>query len=151
MQDPNLDNRRTFYSAMYRMLQFPRMFYEIDANGQAVHYSPYDGQVHAGFMYTDNGFWDTWRAVFPFFALMYPERDSEIMQGLVNTYKEGGWLPEWASPGYRDVMIGSNSANIIADAYINGVRGFDAETLYAADGQERDHRQGPPADKPRAT
>lgn len=147
VEDPNLDNRRTFYSALYRMLQFPRMFYEIDAAGKPVHYSPYDGKVHAGFMYTDNGFWDTWRAVFPFFAMMYPERDSEMMQGLVNTVKEGGWLPEWASPGYRDVMIGSNSANIIADAYANGVRGFDAETLYKAMVKNATTSAGRPTDK----
>nr|WP_245662001.1 GH92 family glycosyl hydrolase [Sphingomonas pruni] len=147
VEDPNLDNRRTFYSALYRMLQFPRMFYEIDAKGKPVHYSPYDGKVHAGFMYTDNGFWDTWRAVFPFFAMMYPERDGEMMQGLVNTVKEGGWLPEWASPGYRDVMIGSNSANIIADAYANGVRGFDAETLYQAMVKNATTSAGRPTDK----
>lgn len=147
VEDPNLDNRRTFYSALYRMLQFPRMFYEIDARGKPVHYSPYDGKVHAGFMYTDNGFWDTWRAVFPFFAMMYPERDSEMMQGLVNTVNEGGWLPEWASPGYRDVMIGSNSANIIADAYANGVRGFDAETLYKAMVKNATTSAGRPTDK----
>ena len=132
VDDPDLDNRRTFYSALYRMLLFPRMFHEIDAAGRQVHYSPYDGRVHPGPMFTDNGFWDTWRAVFPFFALMYPTLDREIMQGLANAYREGGWLPEWASPGYRDVMIGSNSANIIADAYLNGVRGFDVETLYEA-------------------
>src|SRR3546814_14411354 len=83
------------------MLQFPRTFYEKDANGKIVHYSPYDGKVHDGYMFTDNGFWDTWRAVFPFFALMYPERDSQFKPGLVNTYKQGGWLPEWASTGYR--------------------------------------------------
>ena len=147
VEDPDLDNRRTFYSALYRMLQFPRMFYEIDGKGKPVHYSPYDGKVHAGFMYTDNGFWDTWRAVFPFFAMMYPERDSEMMQGLVNTVKEGGWLPEWASPGYRDVMIGSNSANIIADAYANGVRGFDAETLYQAMVKNATTSAGRPTDK----
>lgn len=147
VEDPNIDNRRTFYSALYRMLQFPRMFYEIGADGKPVHYSPYDGKVHAGYLYTDNGFWDTWRAVFPFFALMYPERDSEIMQGLVNTYKEGGWLPEWASPGYRDVMIGSNSANLIADAYINGVRGFDVNTLYEAMVKNATTSQGRPTDK----
>jgi predicted alpha-1,2-mannosidase len=147
VEDPNLDNRRTFYSALYRMLQFPRMFYEIDAQGKPVHYSPYDGKVHAGFLYTDNGFWDTWRAVFPFFAMMYPERDSEMMQGLVNTVKEGGWLPEWASPGYRDVMIGSNSANIIADAYANGVRGFDVETLYKAMVKNATTSAGRPTDK----
>jgi len=147
VEDPSLDNRRTFYSALYRMLQFPRMFYEIDAAGKPVHYSPYDGKVHAGFLYTDNGFWDTWRAVFPFFAMMYPDRDSEMMQGLVNTVKEGGWLPEWASPGYRDVMIGSNSANIIADAYANGVRGFDAETLYKAMVKNATTSAGRPTDK----
>ncbi|MEG8056474.1 GH92 family glycosyl hydrolase [Sphingomonas sp. 22L2VL55-3] len=145
--DPNLDNRRIFYSALYRMLQFPRMFHEVDAKGQTVHYSPYDGKVHPGFLYTDNGFWDTWRAVFPFFALMYPERDSEIMQGLVNTYKESGWLPEWASPGHRDVMIGSNSANLIADAYLNGVRGFDVETLYEAMVKNATTSQGRPVDR----
>ena len=147
VNDPNEDNRRTFYSALYRMLQFPREFFEKDASGKIVHYSPYDGKVHEGYLYTDNGFWDTWRAVFPFFALMYPERDSQIMQGLVNTYKEGGWLPEWASPGYRDVMIGSNSANLIADAYINGVRGFDAETLYEAMIKNATTSEGRPKDK----
>lgn len=144
--DPNIDNRRTFYSALYRMMLFPRMFHEIDARGQVVHYSPYDGKVHAGYMFTDNGFWDTWRAVFPFFALMYPELDSQIMQGLVNTYKESGWLPEWASPGHRSVMIGSNSANIIADAYANGVRGFDAETLYQAMVKNATTSEGRPRD-----
>ncbi len=147
VSDPDIDNRRTFYSALYRMLQFPRMFHEVDAKGQTVHYSPYDGKVHPGFLYTDNGFWDTWRAVFPFFALMYPERDSEIMQGLVNTYKESGWLPEWASPGHRDVMIGSNSANLIADAYLNGVRGFDVETLYEAMVKNATTSKGRPVDK----
>jgi len=126
------DDIKTFYSALYRVLLFPRRFYETDASGQTVHYSPYNGQVLAGKMFTDNGFWDTFRAVFPFFHLMYPELASDIMQGLVNTYKESGWLPEWASPGHRDVMIGSNSAVIIADAYAKGIRGFDIDTLYQA-------------------
>ncbi len=147
VNDPNEENRRTFYSALYRMLQFPRIFFEKDASGKIVHYSPYDGKVHPGYLYTDNGFWDTWRAVFPFFALMYPDLDSRIMQGLVNTYEEGGWLPEWASPGYRDVMIGSNSANLIADAYINGVRGFDVETLYEAMIKNATTSEGRPRDK----
>ncbi len=145
--DPDAEKIRTFYSALYRMLQFPRTFYEKDASGKIVHYSPYDGKVHDGYMFTDNGFWDTWRAVFPFFALMYPERDSQFMQGLVNTYKQGGWLPEWASPGYRNVMIGSNSANLIADAYYNGVRGFDVETLYEAMIKNATTSEGRPRDK----
>src|SRR3546814_20522940 len=112
------------------MLQFPRAFYEEDATGKIVHYSPYDGKVHAGYMFTDNGFWDTWRAVFPFFALMYPDLDSRIMQGLVNTYKEGGWIPEWASPGYTNGMNGPNSANLNAASNITRRRGIEPETLH---------------------
>lgn len=126
------DQYRTFYTALYRTMLFPRKFYEINSKDEIVHYSPYNGKVEKGYMFTDNGFWDTFRAVFPFFTLMYPELDSQIMAGLVNTYKESGWLPEWASPGHRDCMIGSNSAAIITDAYLKGIRGYDIETLYEA-------------------
>ncbi|MBO9154956.1 GH92 family glycosyl hydrolase [Chitinophaga sp. GCM10012297] len=124
------DQVRTFYSCLYRVLLFPRKFYEYDAGNRIVHYSPYNGQVLPGYMFTDNGFWDTFRAVFPFFTLMYPELNSHIMEGLANTYKESGWLPEWASPGHRDCMIGSNSASLIADSYLKGIRGYDIEALY---------------------
>jgi predicted alpha-1,2-mannosidase len=122
----------TFYTALYRTLLFPRKFYELDKDGNVLHYSPYNGMILPGYMYTDNGFWDTFRAVFPFFTLLYPEHDARVMEGLVNTYKESGWLPEWASPGHRNCMIGSNSASLIADAYIKGIRGFDINTLYEA-------------------
>ncbi len=122
----------TFYSALYRTLLYPRKFYEFDKDNKMVHYSPYNGKVLPGYMFTDNGFWDTFRAVFPFFTLMYPEQNSNIMKGLVNTYKESGWLPEWATPGHRDCMIGSNSASIIADSYLKGIRGYDINTLYEA-------------------
>ncbi|WP_207785424.1 GH92 family glycosyl hydrolase [Flagellimonas aquimarina] len=128
----NIDHLRTFYSCLYRVLLFPRKFYEFDANNQVAHYSPYNGQVLPGYMFTDNGFWDTFRAVFPFFNMMYPELNSNIMEGLANTYKESGWLPEWASPGHRDCMIGSNSAPIIADAHLTGVTGFDKDLLLEA-------------------
>lgn len=144
--DSDIDNRKTFYSALYRMLLFPRPLHEITADGKTVHYSPYNGKVEDGYLYTDNGFWDTWRAVFPFFALMYPDFDSKVMQGLVNTYEESGWLPEWASPGHRNVMIGSNSAILIADAYLNGVRGFDVEKLYEAMVKNATTSEGRPRD-----
>lgn len=127
-----IDQRRIFYSTLYRVLLFPRKFYELDAKDQVVHYSPYNGEVLPGYMFTDNGFWDTFRAVFPFFTLMYPELNSHIMEGLANAYKESGWLPEWASPGHRGCMIGSNSAVNIADSYLKGIRGYDIETLYEA-------------------
>lgn len=126
------DQLRTFYTALYRTMLFPRKFYEWDKNDKIVHYSPYNGKVFDGYMFTDNGFWDTFRAVFPFFTLVFPEMNSQMMAGLVNTYKESGWLPEWASPGHRDCMIGSNSAAIIADSYLKGIRGYDMETLYEA-------------------
>jgi len=132
IEDDNIDNLRTFYSSLYRVLLFPRSFYEFNADNKIVHYSPYNGKVLPGYMFTDNGFWDTFRAVFPFFNMMYPEQNGKIMQGLANTYKESGWLPEWASPGHRDVMIGSNSAVIIADAFLKGVKNMDSEILLEA-------------------
>jgi len=126
------DQQRTFYSCLYRMILFPRQFFEINAKNEIVHYSPYNGEVLPGYMFTDNGFWDTFRALFPFTTLMYPDINSHIMEGLANTYKESGWLPEWASPGHRDCMIGSNSASLISDSYNKGIRGYDIETLYQA-------------------
>lgn len=120
VETKSTDNLKVFYSNLYRTLLFPRKFYEITKAGETVHYSPYNGKIEQGYMFTDNGFWDTFRAVFPFFNMMYPQLTSHIMEGLANTYKESGWLPEWASPGHRDCMIGSNSAIIIADAYLKG-------------------------------
>ena len=128
----NLDQKRTFYSTLYRSTLFPRKFYEIDVSGNVVHYSPYNGQVLPGYMYTDTGFWDTFRALFPLLNLVYPSVNQEIQEGLVNTYKESGFLPEWASPGHRGIMIGNNSASVVADAYLKGLRGYDIETLYEA-------------------
>ncbi|MFN2335711.1 MAG: GH92 family glycosyl hydrolase [Bacteroidales bacterium] len=126
------DQLRTFYSTLYRTMLFPRMFYEYDAEGNIVHYSPYNGQVLPGRLFTDNGFWDTFRAAMPLITLLYPEMSSHIMEGLVNAYLESGWLPEWASPGHRNCMIGSNSASLIADAYLKGIRGYEIDTLWNA-------------------
>ena len=119
-----VDQIKTFYSCLYRMLQFPRKFYEFDVNNKMVHYSPYNGKLEEGYLFTDTGFWDTFRSLFPFLTLMYPEMDGHIMEGLANTYKESGWLPEWANPGHRRTMIGSNSASVISDAYLKGIRGL---------------------------
>jgi len=126
------DQVRTFYSCFYRTILFPRKFYEINGKNEIIHYSPYNGETLPGYMFTDNGFWDTFRALFPFLTLMYPDINSQVMQGLANTYLESGWLPEWASPGHRDCMIGSNSASLIADSYLKGIRGYGIETLYKA-------------------
>ena len=132
VEGDRIDAQRTFYSALYRSTLFPRKLYEIDAEGKTLHYSPYNGEVLPGYMYTDTGFWDTFRALFPLLNLIYPSVNRQIQEGLVNTYKESGFLPEWASPGHRGCMVGNNSASIVADAYLKGLRGYDIETLYEA-------------------
>lgn len=130
--DENIDHLRTFYSCLYRSVLFPRAFYEKDATGEIVHYSPYNGTIQKGYMFTDTGFWDTFRCLFPLLNLMYPSENVKIQEGLVNTYKESGFLPEWASPGHRGCMVGNNSASVVADAYLSGLRGYDMETLWQA-------------------
>ena len=132
VNDDNIDHLRTFYSCLYRSVLFPRSLYEIDAEGQPIHYSPYNGEVLPGYMFTDTGFWDTFRCLFPFLNLMYPSMNVKMQEGLVNAYKESGFLPEWASPGHRNCMVGNNSASIVADAYLKGLRGYDIETLWEA-------------------
>ncbi len=124
------DQYRTFYSCLYRSLLFPRKFYEIDANGKMIHYSPYNGKVLEGPMYTDTGFWDTFRCLFPFLNFLFPTQNKEMQEGLINTYKESGFFPEWASPGHRGCMVGNNSASILVDAYLKGVKVNDVQTLY---------------------
>ena len=132
IEDTDIDRLRTFYSCLYRSVLFPRSFYEIDEKGNPVHYSPYNGQVRPGYMFTDTGFWDTFRCLFPLLNLMYPSMNEKMQEGLVNTYQESGFLPEWASPGHRNCMVGNNSASIVADAYIKGRRHYDIEELWKA-------------------
>ncbi len=132
VEDDNIDNLRTFYSSFYRSILFPRNFSEIDASGKVVHYSPYNGKVVPGHMFTDTGFWDTFRSLFPFLNFLFPDENVKMQEGLVNAYKESGFLPEWASPGHRDVMVGNNSASIVADAYLKDLRGYEIETLWEA-------------------
>ena len=132
VEDDNIDHLRTFYSCLYRAVLFPRSFYEKDASGNVVHYSPYNGQVLPGYMFTDTGFWDTFRCLFPFLNMMYPSMNDKMQEGLVNAYLESGFLPEWASPGHRGCMVGNNSASIVADAYVKGRRGYDIDKLWEA-------------------
>ena len=129
----DLDEMRTFYSCLYRSVLFPRRFYEFDASGKPVHYSPYNGKVLPGYMFTDTGFWDTFRCLFPLLNLAYPSMNAQIQEGLLNTYKESGFLPEWASPGHRGCMVGNNSASVVADAIMKDITPKEIqEALYEA-------------------
>lgn len=99
IEDDDIDHLRTFYSCLYRSLLFPRSFYEIAESGNTIHYSPYDGGIHPGYLFTDTGFWDTFRSLFPLLNLLYPSQNIKMQQGLANAYRESGFLPEWQVRG----------------------------------------------------
>lgn len=124
------DQQRTFYSCMYRALLFPRIWHEPDANGEMRHFSAYNGQVMLGAMYADHGYWDLYRAWYPLMSILFPERLGEILQAWVNAYKEGGWLPQFPSPGYRSCMTGSLIDSVFADAAVKGISGFNLADAY---------------------
>jgi len=119
--------RRTFYTALYHTLQFPHMLAE-----GGVHRSPYDEKIHPGPMISDTGLWDTFRAEFPLLALLHPTRDAEIIRAMLNIFDESGWLPQWPNPAETHVMIGTHADSVIADAYVKGIRDFDADKAWRA-------------------
>lgn len=110
--------QETFYSCLYRSLLFPRSLYEYDSLGTRIHYSPYNGKIARGYMFTDTGFWDTFRCLFPLLNLLYPSENLKMQEGLVNAWLESGFLPEWASPGHRGCMVGNNSASVVTDGFL---------------------------------
>lgn len=128
--EASADRKRTFYSCLYRAQMFPHRLYELDADGKALHYSPYDGKIHDGVLYGDIGIWDAFRTTFPLITILYPSQLNEILQGFVSASVEGGTLPEWPSPGYREGMIGQHCAAIFADAIVKGNTNFDVATAY---------------------
>lgn len=129
VRHPEADKVRTFYSNLYRCLLFPRRFYEITAEQDTIHYSPYNGRIERGYMYTDTGLWDTFRALFPLINLVYPEEGARMQEGMLAAYRESGFFPEWASPGHRDCMVGNNSASVVTDALLKGLGRVNAREL----------------------
>jgi predicted alpha-1,2-mannosidase len=123
---------RTFYTCLYRAMKFPHAMHEAGPGGKLIHYSPFDGRVHEGVGYTDSGLWDTFRTQFPFLSVVFPERFGEMVEGWLNAYREGGWLPQWPTPGGTHGMVGSHADAMVADALVKGIRGFDRDTAYAA-------------------
>ncbi|MHB9142109.1 MAG: GH92 family glycosyl hydrolase [Paludibacter sp.] len=115
----------TFYSCYFRSMLFPRKFFEFDADNNPVYYSPYDYKVHSGYMYTDDGFWDTFRSQFPLNIILHPKMHGRYMQTLLDAYDQSGWLPSWSFPGHSGGMIGNHAFSLIADAYVKGIRTFD--------------------------
>ncbi|MDF2962851.1 MAG: alpha 2-mannosidase [Paenibacillus sp.] len=129
--EEEVDKRRTFYTCLYRTCLFPRTWYEFNEAGEKIHYSPYTGNIHNGPMFSDNGFWDTYRTNYPLYSILLPSLLGEILEAWVNVYKEGGWMPKWVSPGERSAMPGTLIDAVFADAHVKGIRGFDLEAAYA--------------------
>lgn len=117
----NEAQKKTFYTCLWRTLLFPRKFYEIDADGNAYHYCADTGIVASGIKYVDNGFWDTYRTVYPLLSIIAPEMFAEILEGFVGTYKDCGWLPKWPAPSEVGMMPGTLIDAVIAEAAVKGI------------------------------
>ena len=117
----NEELKKTFYSCMYRCFLFPHKAYEIENDGGSVHYSPVDGKVKKGVMYTDTGFWDTARTQFPLFSLIARDEYAEMLEGFVNIYSESGYLPRWHCIDEVGCMPSTLIDSVILDAAYNGV------------------------------
>jgi len=126
------EQKATFYSCMFRANLFSRRFFEYDINNKPVYYSPYDAKIHDGYMYTDDGFWDTFRAQFPLDNIMHPSKQSRYMQALLDAQQQCGWLPSWSFPNEQGGMIGNHAISLLADAWVKGIHSFDpAKALQA--------------------
>ena len=125
-------DKATFYSCFFRASLFSRKFYELDIKGQPYYFSPYDGEIHTGYMYTDTGFWDTFRAQFPLNTIMHPEMHGRYMQALLEANKQCGWLPSWSFPSEAGSMIGNHAISLLADAWAKGIRTFDPKEALSA-------------------
>ncbi|MDB5002744.1 MAG: alpha-mannosidase [Mucilaginibacter sp.] len=125
-------DRETFYSCFFRASLFSRKFYEIGTDGKPYYFSPYDGTVHPGYMYTDTGFWDTFRAQFPLNSLIQPEMHGRYMQALIDAYKQCGWLPSWSFPSEAGSMVGNHAISLLADAWAKGIHTFDPNEALSA-------------------
>ena len=124
------EQRRTFYTCLYRAQTYPHKLHEIDASGKTVHASVYDGKLHDGPAYGDLGFWDVYRTNFSLWSLLYPDQLQDILQGFALSAQESGWFPQWPSPGHRSGMIGSHVDAVYADAITKNIGGFDREKAY---------------------
>lgn len=125
------DVMKTFYSCMYRVFLYPHRAYEVDADGSNIYYAPCDGTVKKGVRYTDNGFWDTYRTIYPLFSLIAKTEYKEIAEGFINDYKDGGWLPCWTALDAKKCMPSTMIDAVIADAAVNKIiSGSLLETAY---------------------
>ena len=125
VEGDNEADKATFYSCFFRASLFSRKFYEIGSDGKPYYFSPYDGKVHPGYMFTDTGFWDTFRAQFPLNTLVQPVMQGQYMQAMLDAFNQCGWLPSWSFPSEGGSMIGNHAITLFTDAWVKGIRTFN--------------------------
>ena len=132
-----LEERRTFYTALYHALLLPRLASDVD--GSYPRFGWREGDAPAaeravGFDYYDDfSLWDTFRAEHPLLVLLQRERVPHLARSLLAKAEQGGWLPNFpAWGGYTSAMIGDHGAAVLADAWAKGARGFDGEAALRA-------------------
>ncbi|MBE5742608.1 MAG: glycoside hydrolase family 92 protein [Clostridiales bacterium] len=113
--DADEKTKRTFYSCLYRTFIFPNKFYETGADGENYHVVPETGEIKKGVAYTNNGFWDTYRTVYPLYSIVRPEKLNEIIEGYLNIYDDTGVLPRWLTPSEVNYMPGTLIEAVLAD------------------------------------
>ena len=126
------EDMKTFYSCMFRANLFSHKFYEEKEDGSPYYYSPYDEKIHDGYMFTDNGFWDTFRSQFPLTNILHPTMQGQYMQALLDAQEQCGWLPSWSFPSETGGMVGNHSISLLTDAWVKGIRTFDPEKALTA-------------------
>ncbi|GAB2497391.1 hypothetical protein GCM10027084_08200 [Pseudoxanthomonas sangjuensis] len=144
------DQLTTLYSNLYRLFLYPNSAHENTGSNAAPAWkhavqSSASNDIPAGTtetrtgaavadgkVYVNNGFWDTYRTVWAAQSLLAPRQATEMVNGFLQHYRDGGWVPRWSSPGYANLMTGTSSDASFADAYVKGVPGLDTAALYAA-------------------
>ena len=108
---------RTFFDhCLYRIFLFPQTFYEVNEQGESIHIDLASGTIKPGLLFTNNGFWDTFRTSFPLFALIIPEHYRQFLEGFLNSYRDTGYLPKWLAPDERGMMPGTLIDGVLADS-----------------------------------
>jgi predicted alpha-1,2-mannosidase len=126
--------QKSLYTALYHAMMAPGT--SMDANGE---YRGPDNQVHRadGFHFVSTlSLWDTYRAEQPLMTILEPpQRTNDLVRSLIASQQESpfGILPVWQFQGQETwCMIGYHAVPIIADAYMKGIRDYDARAALDA-------------------
>lgn len=119
--DEHPEQTKLFYHCLYRALLFPQTFHEVTENGEIVHLDCHSGKVKQGLFFTNNGYWDTFRTTYPLYSILYPDYYDKFIEGILNHYRNTGYLPKWLSPDERGIMPGTLVDGVLADAACKGL------------------------------